>query len=130
MSQFKLLYDGACPMCRREAQWLKRRDRQGRLLLEDIADPSFCAESYGLSRDDVMAVIQGVMSDGRVVRRLDALCEAYRSAGLGWLIAPLSWPVLHGIADRLYGVFARNRLTLGRLLGRSCDTGSCARRSS
>ena len=34
---FKLLYDGQCPFCRREVDWLKRRDRAGRLVAEDIS---------------------------------------------------------------------------------------------
>ena len=29
--QLKLLYDGQGPICRREVQWLKNRDRAGRL---------------------------------------------------------------------------------------------------
>ena len=105
--QFKLFYDGACPICRREVRWLKQRDCRGRLLTEDISAPSFRAEDYGLNRDEVMAVIHGVTSDGRILKRIDALREAYRVVGLGWLTVPLGWPLLHGIADWLYGIFAK-----------------------
>lgn len=121
---FKLLYDGECPFCRREVEWLKRRDRDGKLLAEDISSPNFPAEAYGLSQTEVMAVMHGVLPDGRIVRRVEAIREAYRAVGLGWLVAPLAWPVVGWLADRAYGVFARNRVALGRLFGRSCD-GSC-----
>jgi len=121
---FKLLYDGQCPFCRREVEWLKRRDRRGKLVAEDISSPNFHAEACGLSQAEVMAVMHGVLPDGRIVRRIEAIREAYRAVGLGWLVAPLSWPVLDWLADRAYGVFARNRVALGRLFGRSCD-GSC-----
>lgn len=124
---FKLLYDGQCPFCRREIEWLKRHDRNGRLATEDIADPAFRAEMYGLAQDAVMGVLHGIMPDGRIVRRVDALREAYRTVGLGWIVAPLSWPVIGWIADRAYGVFARNRVALGRLFGRNCG-GSCGTR--
>lgn len=120
----KLLYDGECPFCRREVEWLKRRDRHGRLVVEDISSPDFHAETYGLSQADVMAVMHGVLPDGRVVRRVEAIQEAYRAVGLGWLVAPLSWPVFGWLADKAYGLFARNRVRLGRLFGRECD-GSC-----
>ena len=48
--RFTLLYDGECPFCRREVEWLRRRDREGHLALEDIADPGFDPAQYGLTR--------------------------------------------------------------------------------
>jgi len=120
----KLLYDGQCPICRREVEWLKRRDSHGRIAAEDISNPDFHAEYYGLSQAEVMGVLHAVLPDGRIVRRVEAMCEAYRAVGLGWLVAPLSWPVFAWLADRAYGVFARNRVAIGRLMGRTCG-GSC-----
>ncbi len=122
--RFKLLYDGQCPFCRREVEWLKRRDRHDKLMAEDISSPNFHAETYGLSQTEVMAVMHGVLHDGRIVRRVEAIREAYRAVGLGWLVAPLSWPVVGWLADKAYVVFARNRVALGRLFGRRCE-GSC-----
>jgi predicted DCC family thiol-disulfide oxidoreductase YuxK len=120
-----LLYDGQCPFCRREVEWLKRHDRDDRLAVEDITDPSFHAESYGLSQEEVMGGVHGILPDGRIVRRVDAIREAYRAVGLGWIVAPLCWPLLGWMADLAYGLFARNRLALGRLVGRKC-AGSCS----
>jgi len=120
----KLLYDGECPFCRREIEWLKRRDAHGKLLAEDITSREFHAESYGLSQAEVMGVLHGVLPDGRIVRRVEAIREAYRAVGLGWLAAPLSWPIFGWLADRVYGVLARNRMAIGRLIGRRCE-GSC-----
>jgi predicted DCC family thiol-disulfide oxidoreductase YuxK len=121
----KLLYDGQCPFCRREVAWLKRRDHEGRIATEDITDPSFHAERYGLTQEEVMGVLHGILPDGRVVRRVDAIREAYQAVGLGWIVAPLSWPVLGWMAEVAYGLFARNRLALGRLFGRKCE-GTCS----
>lgn len=123
-TRYKLLYDGECPLCRREVEWLKRRDRTGRLAIEDISDPGFHAEAYGLTQEAVMSVMHGILPDGRIVRRVEAICEAYRAVGLGWLVSPLRWPGVRWLADVAYGVFARNRVSLGRLFGRSCD-GAC-----
>jgi len=124
--RFKLLYDGDCPLCRREAAFLRRCDRDGRLALEDIAAPGFDPAVYGTSHEALMGVIHGVFPDGRMVQKVAAFREAYRAIGLGWLLAPTAWPGLSWLADRGYEWFARNRMKIGQWLGRSCDTGSCA----
>ncbi len=119
-ASFKLLYDGECPLCLREVAWLRRRDRAGRLALLDITAPGFEPADFGATREELMGVIHGVLPDGRVVRRLEALREAWRTVGLGWLIAPTAWPGLRWVFDRMYAAFARRRMRLGRLLGRPC----------
>jgi predicted DCC family thiol-disulfide oxidoreductase YuxK len=123
--RMKLLYDGACPFCRREIQWLKRWDRDGSLALEDISSPSFDPAIYGLTRRDVRAVLHGVLPDGRVVRRLEAIRLAYEAVGLGWLVIPMRLPGVRWVADRLYGAFARNRVLLAQLFSRGCQHGAC-----
>ena len=90
--EFKLLYDGQCPFCRREVNWLQRRDRQGRLAVEDISAPDFAASNYGLTQAEVMGVMHGVFPDGQIVRKVAAFREAYRVVGLGWLLAPTVGP--------------------------------------
>jgi predicted DCC family thiol-disulfide oxidoreductase YuxK len=124
--RLKLLYDGECPFCRREAQWLKRRDRAGRLVLEDISALGFDPSRYGLARQEVMDVLHGVLPDGRIVRGVEALRQAYQAIGLGWLVAPTRLPVVRGALDRMYAAFARNRVGLGRWFGRRCQGGVCS----
>ncbi|MFZ0828309.1 MAG: DUF393 domain-containing protein [Verrucomicrobiia bacterium] len=124
--RFKLLYDGQCPMCRREAQWLRRRNRDGHLAFEDISAPGFDPSRYGITQAEVMGVMHGVFPDGRIVRKVEVFREAYRAIGLGWLLAPTGWPGLRWIADWGYRWFARNRISIGRFLGGgSCETGTC-----
>jgi predicted DCC family thiol-disulfide oxidoreductase YuxK len=120
--ELKLLYDGACPLCSREVAFLRRRDRAGRLALEDIAAPGFDAGRYGLDAAAVMARIHGVLPDGRVIEGMEVFRRAYAAVGLGWLLAPSRWPLLSRLFDRAYAIFARNRL---RWTGR-CEDGSCA----
>ena len=123
--RLKLFYDGECPFCRREAEWLKQRDRSDHLVTEDISALGFDPAAYGLRRDDVERVLHGMKCDGTVVTGMDAVREAYRTVGLGWLVAPTRLPVLRSLSDCLYGLFARYRAPLGRLLGRNCSGGSC-----
>jgi predicted DCC family thiol-disulfide oxidoreductase YuxK len=125
--QFKILYDGECPLCKREVRWLQRFNRSGHLAFEDISAPGFNPARYGATREELFGVIHGVFPDGRVVRKVAVFREAYRAVGLGWLLAPTGWPVLRSICDKLYDLFARYRIPLGRLLGRSCALDRCGK---
>lgn len=124
--QFKLLYDGDCPLCRREADWLRRRSRDGCLAFEDISAPGFDAARYGLTASQVMGVMHGVFPDGRVVTKVEAFRQAYQLVGLGWLLAPTRWPLLRHLADWGYECFARNRVAIGRWFGgKRCESDRC-----
>jgi len=116
--RLKLLYDGECPYCRSAAEWLRRRDAKGQLAFDDISSPSFDAAEYGLTRSEVNEALHGILSDGRILRRVDAIAEACRLVGPSWLVAPVRWPGVHWLADRLYRVFSHNRRRLARLVFR------------
>lgn len=127
--QVRVLFDGECPLCAREIRALARLDRgRGRIDFEDISAPDFDPARYGLGQADVMARIHGVLPDGTPIEGVEVFRRAYAAVGLGWLLAPTRWPVLRGLADRAYRLFARNRL---RLTGRSeaCDSSRCAART-
>lgn len=126
--KLKLLYDGACPFCRRAVEWLKRRDRSGNLLLEDISALGFDAGKYGLSREEVTRVLHGVKPDGTVLKGMDAVREACRTVGLGWLAAPTRLPLLRTASDWLYRLFSCCRAPLGQLVEGGCPGGTCAAR--
>lgn len=123
---FNLLYDGECPLCLREVSWLQRRNRRGHLAFEDVSASGFDPSPLGATREELLGVIHGVFPDGRVVCGMEVFRQAYRAVGLGWLMAPTGWPVLRRVFDVLYSVFARYRVRLGRLFGRSCAGGTCS----
>ncbi len=123
--EFKVLYDGECPLCVREVNMLQKLNRKGRLALEDIAAPDFEASRYGRTFGELMGSIHGVLPDGSLVSGMEVFRRAYAAVGLGMLVAPTGWPLLKPLFDYFYKVFARNRL---RLTGRSevCANGRCA----
>lgn len=124
--EFKILIDGACPLCRREEMILRRLDKgRGRLAFEDISAPSFDPSQYGKTMEEVSDQIHGVLPSGRVVRGMEVFRRAYDAVDMGWLTAPTNWPILKPIADAGYRWFARNR---HRLTGRShaCTTDRCS----
>ncbi len=125
-SPLKLLYDGQCSICRRATANLKRRDRENRIITEDISDPAFNPGRYGLTAEQVRTVMHVVLPDGRVLRAMDAVRAAYAAVGRGWLLAPTAWPGIRRLADAFYRGFARHRMTFSGRLGPRCDSGSCA----
>jgi len=122
--QLKLLYDGECPLCVREVRLLERLNKRGHLALENIADPAFDPARYGRTLEELMGHIHGQLPDGRLVTGVEVFRRAYEAVGLGWLAAPLRWPLLAPLFDRAYAWFARNRLRLtGR--GDACENSRC-----
>ncbi len=122
----RILIDGDCPLCKREAALLQRLDqRTGRLVLQDITAIEFDPSTINRTMDDVMGTIHAVTPDGQIVTGMEVFRRAYAAVGYGWLLAPTGWPILRPIFNRFYRWFAANRL---RLTGRSdaCDTGRCA----
>ena len=116
----KLLYDGACPFCRREVDWLKRRDRYGTLATEDISDPAFDASRYGLTKEVAMRSLHAVLPDGRMVCGMEAVRQAYQAVGLGWIVVPTRLPVVSSICDRFYSAFPTKSSPLGTAGHGSC----------
>lgn len=118
--EIRVLYDGECPLCAREVRMLRRLDDgRGRLDLEDLSAPDFDPSRYGLTQDAVEARIHGVLPDGRVVEGVEVFARAYRAVGWRWVDVVSRWPGVRWLLDRLYLVFARNRL---RLTGRAPKT--------
>jgi predicted DCC family thiol-disulfide oxidoreductase YuxK len=124
-----LLFDGACPLCRREVESLRARD-QGRGLIRfvdiDAADYDPVAHA-GISYREAMGRIRAISADGRVIKDVAVFREAYRVVGWGWLYAPTAWPLIGPLVDALYGLWAHWRL---RLTGRGdlntlCDLRGC-----
>ena len=119
-NRYQLLYDGACPVCSREVLWLYRR-RPDAIEAVDISLEGFDAAAYGLTAEQVDGALYGIRPDGGVTVGMDSLREAYRLGGLGWIVAWTGWWPARPVFDALYRGFARNRMRIGRLLGRGND---------
>ena len=120
MAEFTILYDGACPLCRREVSFLERRDRRcngdhPKLAFVDIDAPAYDPRAWqGVSYREAMGRIHAIQADGTVLRDVEVFRAAYRLIGLGWLYAPTRWPLLGPLADGLYQLWAAARLRLTR----------------
>jgi predicted DCC family thiol-disulfide oxidoreductase YuxK len=119
--QFEVFYDGDCPFCRREINWLRRRDKAGAVQFTDIADPGFDPSSTGKTLEQLMARIHGRLPDGALVEGVEVFRQLYTAAGFSGLVSLSRWPLVRNLLDVGYSLFARNRL---RLAGR-CKAGTC-----
>lgn len=119
-TNFTMFIDGACPMCSREARFIKRLDNKNSIQIIDTSTPDFNAATYGISTD-TDRLIHGKLKDGTIISGVAVFRNAYSEIGLGWLLAPTGWPILKPIFDKLYLIFAKNRKKIGRLFGPSCN---------
>jgi predicted DCC family thiol-disulfide oxidoreductase YuxK len=121
VTAIEVFFDGACPLCRREMDVVRRLDRRGRVVMTDIDAPGFVPPG-SLTQSDLMARIHGRLPDGTIVEGVEVFRRIYAAVGFGPLVAvtrvaPFSWA-----AEAAYRVFARNRL---RITGR-CTDETCA----
>jgi len=121
---FTMFFDGACPLCSREVNMIRRRDKNSKIRFIDTASADFDPKNYGISTDP-NRLIHGMMADGKIVIGVEVFRQVYKEIGLGWLLAPTGWPILRPVFDAAYRVFARYRIPIGKMFGRNCDSGSC-----
>jgi len=112
--QIKLLYDGECPLCLREVNFLQKRDAgRGIVKFVDIAADHYQPEDNGgVDFETGMERIHGVLADGTVVKNLEVFRQVYAALGMGWVYAFTRWPIIGAIANWIYEIWADKRLVL------------------
>ena len=112
--EVRVLFDGDCPLCVREVDFLRAKDDgRGRLDLVDIADPAYDPSlNRGIDFETAMASIHGITREGRVIAGIEVFERAYAAVGLGWVYAFAKVPALLAVAERLYDFWAERRLAV------------------
>jgi len=112
--RIKLLYDGECPLCLREVNFLQKRDAgRGLVAFVDIADKSYKPEdNANIDFKTAMGRIHAVLPDGTVVKNVEVFRRVYEALGMGWVYAITKLPIVGFVADSLYGIWADWRLKL------------------
>lgn len=112
--KIKLLYDGACPLCVREVNFLQKRDAgRGLINFVDIADLGYQPEAHGgIEFETAMGRIHAVLPDGTIVKNVEVFRYTYEILGMGWIYAATKLPIIGRLADAAYGLWADWRLTL------------------
>jgi predicted DCC family thiol-disulfide oxidoreductase YuxK len=112
--RIKLLYDGECPLCLREVNFLQKRDAgRGLVAFVDIADENYRSEdNANIDFETAMGRIHAVLPDGTVVKNVEVFRRVYEVLGMGWIYAITKLPVIGSLANTLYGIWADLRLKL------------------
>ena len=112
--KIKLLYDGKCPLCVREVNFLQKRDKgRGLVAFVDIADDDYNPQLHGgIDFEMAMGRIHGILADGTVIKNVEVFRRVYETLGMGWVYAITKLPIISAIANFIYGIWADWRLAL------------------
>ena len=112
--KIKLLYDGECPLCLREVNFLLKKDRgRGIIKFIDIADRDYDPQdNAGIDFETAMGRIHAITDDGTIIRNVEVFRRVYEELGMGWIYAVTKLPILGAIADKLYDIWAKWRFKL------------------
>ena len=113
--KFKLtfLYDGGCPLCLRETNFLKRKDKLKRINFVDINSKDYDPILFSdISYSDAMLNLHGILDNGKIIQGLDVLAYSYELVGLGWVYLPLKFKFLSSILRLAYRYWAKYRLQI------------------
>ena len=127
-TKLTILFDGGCPLCKREIDFLQSRNNKGLLKFVDIDSSDFHLEpKYGITYKQAMERIHALKSDGSVIKDIKVFQEAYDLIGLGWIYAPTKWPFFDKFTDFVYAIWAKNRLklTLRPSINKLCHEKGC-----
>ena len=108
-----ILFDGGCPLCKREVDFLQSKNQVANLKFIDINSPVLSLEhEYGITYRQAMERIHAIESDGSVIKDIKVFQEAYKLIGLGWIYAPTKLPIIDSLILILYGLWVKYRLKL------------------
>ena len=112
--KIKLLYDGECPLCLREVNFLLKRDAgRGLVAFVDIADDNYTPEEHGgIDFETAMGRIHALLPDGTLITNIEVFRRVYETLGMGWVYSATKLPIVGSIVDVLYEIWADWRLTL------------------
>ncbi|MCH2178803.1 MAG: DUF393 domain-containing protein [Mariniblastus sp.] len=108
--EFEVFFDQQCPMCRREIDMVRRKDKHNRLKLTDISSPQFSQGAQSPTLETLMRSIHGRFLSGprknEWVQGVEVFREIYSRLGFGGLVSISRWPLLRSLLAAGYKVFA------------------------
>ena len=112
-NKLTFLYDGDCPLCKRETDFLKERDKFGNIKFVDINSENYNPTNYqNVSYEKAMSNLHGILHNGNLIQGLDVLAYAYQLVGLGWVYFPTKIPIISNLLKIIYSFWAKYRLKI------------------
>ena len=120
---FEVFFDGGCPLCAKEIDFIRWLDKKNCLIFTDIDANDFNPiQETGRDFATLMASIHGRLSDGTIIHGVEVFRQLYGRTAFKWAIPLTRLPGITQILDLLYDFFARYRL---RVTGR-CTPELCS----
>ena len=111
------LFDGGCPLCVRETNFLKSKDELNKIDFVDINNVDYNPILFkDISYAEAMSNLHGILENGNIIKGLDVLAYSYELIGLGWVYYPLKVEFLAPVLRLFYKYWAKYRL---KITGRS-----------
>ena len=116
-NKLTFLFDGGCPLCQRETNFLKKRDILTQISFVDINSKDYDQRLFNnISYSEAMSNLHGIKENGEIIKGLDVLAYSYELIGLGWVYYPLKIKFLSPLIRLVYRYWAKYRL---QITGRS-----------
>lgn len=124
--KIKLLYDGECPLCIKEVNFLLKKDAgRGLVKFIDISEKTYNPEDNGgIDYETAMGRIHGILANGEIIKNVAVFREIYEILGMGWVYKITKIPLIGKLVDLIYEIWADHRLKLtGResLVSQKCN---------
>ena len=127
-AKLTIFFDGGCPLCQREVDFLQSRNKEAKLKFIDINNSDLSLElNYGITYKQAMQRIHALKSDGSIIKDLKVFQEAYKLIGLGWVYAPTKLPIIDKLFEIIYAFWAKYRLkiTFRPSIEKLCSSRGC-----
>ena len=116
-------FDGACPLCRREIGWYRRRPGSEAISWIDVSQSSPEALGPDLCEQAAMARFHVRLADGRLVSGAGAFGELWKHLpGLRMLGGLARMPLVEPFLEGAYRAFLRARPGIQKLLPAECES--------
>ncbi len=107
------LFDGGCPLCLRETNFLKSKDELNKIDFVDINNINYNPVLFkNISYAEAMSNLHGILENGNIIKGLDVLAYSYELIGLGWVYYPLKIEFLAPVLRLFYKYWAKYRLKI------------------
>ena len=120
---FEVFFDGGCPLCEKEINFIRWLDRKKCLIFTDIDARDFNPEQEtGRNFQTLMGSIHGRLSNGTIIEGVEVFRQLYGRTAFRWVIPLTRLPGISQLLDLLYDFFARYRLKItGRCTPELCS---------
>ena len=109
---FEVFFDGGCPLCAKEIDFIRWLDKKNVLIFTDIDADEFNPEQEtGLDFETLMASIHGRLADGTIIHGVEVFRQLYGRTSLNGSFGHPSSGITQ-LLDVIYDCFARHHLPL------------------